>query len=221
MADSNDPLHAPLTLKAHRDRTIATLCDHFSHDRLTVEEFEQRLDVANRAVKVPQLDALLADLPVIQAGPAAQPQRMPAAHVREQQILAAVMGGVERRGQWSPAQRTFVIAAMGGAVLDFREVVLPPGETVVTVFAMMGGAEIIVPPELIVDIGGVAIMGGFSHQIDRAPPRPANATVLRVDGVALMGGVDVKVRLPGESGLDARHRRREEKRKLREERRRR
>jgi predicted membrane protein len=52
---------------------------------------------------------------------------------------------------------------MGGAELDFREVDLPPGETEVFIICMMGGAEIIVPPDLAVDASGIAIMGGFEH----------------------------------------------------------
>ncbi|MGQ0815479.1 MAG: DUF1707 domain-containing protein, partial [Gemmatimonadota bacterium] len=52
--------------RAQRDRTISALCDHFSNDRLTVEEFEQRLDIAHRALTIAALYALLADLPVQQ-----------------------------------------------------------------------------------------------------------------------------------------------------------
>jgi hypothetical protein len=74
--------------------------------------------------------------------------------------------------------------------------------------------EIIVPPNLPVEADGVAIMGGFAH-VDRAPadPDPA-APMLRVTGLALMGGVHIEMRLPGESPREARKRRRRERREL-------
>lgn len=222
MSDVPAPLPAPGALKSQRDQTIAALCDHFANDRLTVEEFEQRLDVANRALTVTALNTLLADLP--EMAPAAAPAAAsapprPAAHTREQQTLVAVMGGVERRGHWQPARQTYVITVMGGAVLDFRDVVLPPGETEVSVFCVMGGIEIIVPPGTNTDIGGFAIMGGFAHRHDSTVPVPADAPVLKINGFALMGGVDLFVRQAGETAGDARKRVKAEQRRLKDGRR--
>lgn len=213
---------SPVAIQAQRERTIAALCGHFANDRLTVEEFERRLDVANRALTPPDLNGLLADLPAViaETTPATRstPAPAPSTHMREEQTLVALMGGVERRGRWQPARKTLVVALMGGGVLDFREVQLPPGATEVTIFAMMGGAEIIVPPGMAVDCSGIAIMGGFSHAEDLRPTDP-NGPVLRIDGFAMMGGVDVQVREIGETGRDARKRTREERRRLRDERR--
>ena len=212
MSDTPTPLPAPGALKTQRDETIAALCNHFASDRLTVEEFEQRLDIANRALTVPELNTLLADLPALEtpARPAVAPA--PVAHLRQQQTLVAVMGGVERRGRWQPAQQTYVITLMGGAVLDFRDVRLPPGETEISVYCLMGGIEIIVPPDMNTDIGGFAIMGGFAHRHDPpASPHP-DAPILKINGFAMMGGVDLTVRQPGESAGEARKRLKSERR---------
>jgi hypothetical protein len=43
-------------------------------------------------------------------------------------------------------------------------------------------------------------------------PPDSNAPILKVNGFALMGGVEITVRKSGESAGDARRRRREEKR---------
>ena len=218
---------APATLAAQRDRTVNALVDHFAHDHITVEDFERRLDVANRALTVPELDALVNDLPALPQQSTVTPAvksatpPAPARHIRDNQIIGAIMGGAERRGHWQPAKHTIVAAAMGGAVLDFRDVQLPPGETEVTVICMMGGAEIIVPPGMNIDSGGIAIMGGFAHMNPIPATHDTNAPVLRINGFVLMGGVEVYVRLPGESAKDARHRQKDEERRLKEERRRR
>lgn len=211
-----------ISLKERRERTIQALCLHFAEDRLDVAEFESRLDRAHRASGAGELDALLSDLPAEAAqapsrpSPMAQRTRALGEAVRKSQTLLAFMGGVERRGAWTPARKNLVVAIMGGAELDFREAELPAGETEVYVICMMGGAEIIVPPELAVDASGIAIMGGFGHAA--APRRLApGAPVLRISGLCIMGGVEIHVRGVGESAKDARLREREERRLLREQ----
>jgi len=216
----HQPAGQLVAVKLKRDETIAALCEHFAKDRLTIEDFEHRLDVATRALTLPELESLLADLPA--TAPAVDsPQAVaprPTSHVRDSQTLIAIMGGVERRGMWVPAQKTLVIAVMGGAMLDFREVQLPPGETVINIIALMGGVEIVVPPGMNVDIGGVAFMGGFSHTQQRSPDTTPGAPLLKIDGFAMMGGVDVKVRMVGETERDMRARLRSERRQLRNQR---
>jgi hypothetical protein len=215
MPESLDPTQLPVGVQLHRDRTITALCDHFANDRLTVEEFERRLDVAARAFTLPELNALLVDLPTVtETAPAVYAAASPTAHIRDHQVMVAIMGGVERRGPWQPAKETVVFTLMGGAALDFRDVQLPPGVTEVMVVCIMGGAEILVPPGLNVDASGFAIMGGFEHRDDLRRTSDPNQPLLKINGFALMGGVDVQVRLPGESGRDARRRKKEERRHL-------
>jgi hypothetical protein len=45
-----------------------------------------------------------------------------------------------------PSPRLKVLALFGGVLLDFREARLLPGVTEVHVVAVMGGAQLIVPP---------------------------------------------------------------------------
>jgi len=219
MADK-PPVPGP-TLAEKRDNTIKLLIDSFASDRLTVEDFESRLDRAHRAADVGSLDNLVADLPATAAGkaPATAPAtaRVPVRpeHIRESQFLVSVMGGFERKGSWIPARTTRVLSFMGGAVLDFREAQLAPGVTELQLFAMMGGVEIIVPPGVAVDSSGIAIMGSFAHGPGQPAGADADAPVIRVGGLAIMGGVEIHVRLPGETAGDVRRRLREERKQLR------
>lgn len=215
------------SVKQKRELTIERLCEHFARDRLELQDFESRLDRAHRATTLPELDELLRDLPAPSAAPTPEQQtrdaiarsaRAVTEAIRESRTLLAIMGGVERRGRWDPARRNVVIAIMGGAVLDFRQVPLPPGQTEVSVFCMMGGVEIIVPPGMSVDASGFAIMGGFEHAAARRDPDP-DAPTLRITGFSMMGGVEIQVRNPGESAREARKRERDERRLAREERR--
>ena len=200
-----------------RQATIDLLCEHFAEDRLSVEEFERRLDAAHRASTSAELDALLQDLPRRPATPArtrgssvvegsyslADP-----AGVKERELVIAVMGGTGRKGRWTPARNNFVISVMGGAELDFREAVLPPGVTEVQIYTVWGEVEIIVPPDLHVESHGFALLGGFEHAAEDAVAPGAGAPTLRITGFAVMGGVDISVRYPEETARDARRRRR-------------
>jgi hypothetical protein len=231
-------------LRERRERTISALCDHFAQDRLSLEEFETRLDLAHKAIQPVDLENLLADIriPESAAHMDVQPRRDAPEAIGEPggddtRLIIGIMGGAERRGLWRPGARNVAIGIMGGCVLDFREARLGPGVTDVFVLCIMGGAEIIVPPDLTVESNGFALMGGFDHFADdppsrttssilqsqglttaggddglgSGPPRRAGAPILRIHGFALMGGVEITVRLPGESARDAKRRRREER----------
>jgi hypothetical protein len=221
-----------VSMREQRERTVRTLCEHFARDHLEVEEFEARLDAAHRAKQKEELAALVKDLPALRPERKAeglsrevaearrtleQGGRAVGKAVRESRTVVAIMSGVERRGHWDPARRNLVFAVMGGVVLDFRDLQLPAGETEVFIFCMMGGVEILVPPDLTVDASGIAIMGGFEHS--SPVPREPSAPVLRIQGFCMMGGVEVHVRRPGESAKDAQLRQREERRLQRERRR--
>lgn len=209
---------------ADRDRAAAELCRHFAHDHLDVSELERRLDLAYAARTAADLGDLVADLPALPAeavpGPAAAaPPVLPVdagADMAEREVLVGIMGGAERAGAWTPPRHAIVFALMGGAVLDYREARLGAAEIEVTVVAIMGGAEIIVPPGMRVVVTGSAFMGGFEHRAE-GPPPPRGAPVLRINGLALMGGVEVTVRLPGESEREARRRRKAARRRLKAE----
>ena len=120
-------------------------------------------------------------------------------------------------------RRWRVVATFGGAQLDLREARFPTGVIDLEVRAVFGGVQIIVPPGLAVEVHGTAIMGGFQN-VNRAPAHPdPDAPLLRIRGLAFMGGVEITMRLPGESERQAHRRRkvesRQERRALRDERR--
>lgn len=215
-----DSGETPQPLGPTRQVTIDALCEHFANDAMPVEEFERRVELAHRATTVDDLKALLRDMPggnlpaVPSSGATAPAQHRrhrvtAAAHVKEREIVLAVMGGASRKGAWTPARHNYAFSLMGGTELDFREALLGPGVTDVQVFALMGGVDIVVPPGVNVESHGVGIMGGFDHRGDLEEPS-ADAPTLRISGLALLGGVSISVRYPGESTREARRRRRVE-----------
>lgn len=201
-----------------RQRTIDILCQQFADDRIRVEEFERRVDLANRASSASELKQLLADLV-----PAQAPVPVPADNTRvmtrptpaptlaagprrTRDLMVGVMGASVRKGRWTPARSTLAIGIMGGAELDLREALLPSGVTEITTIAFMGGVEIVVPPGVRVETAGVAIMGAFEDTSDDPEIETEDTPVVRINGLAFWGAVEVSTRLPGESAKQAKKR---------------
>jgi len=111
-------------------------------------------------------------------------------------LTIGVMSGHERVGRWVVAPTHVAVGFMGGAVIDLREAVFSERETTITCVGVMGGVEVIVPPDMDVRLSGVGFMGGFGweHTEDaRAAhlPSPDSPRVI-INGIGLMGGVAVK-----------------------------
>jgi hypothetical protein len=101
MADGEQPSDPPAlrASDAERERTATLLRDHAGAGRLTPEELDERLDAAYAARTVPELDALLRDLPAQGAASAPQPParsehreiaRRRVAHAVGQAVLVSV-----------------------------------------------------------------------------------------------------------------------------------
>jgi uncharacterized protein DUF1707 len=221
VSQADDGARTPITHT--RDLTIDALMEHFANDAMDVDEFERRVGIAHSAGTTEELKTLLADLPGSGSLPvalggsnltAARPKYSlaAAADVKESGYVIACLGGATRKGAWTPARTNYAVALLGGTDLDFREAYLGPGVTEVRVFALCGGVEIVVPPGVRVDCSGLGILGGFEDNASSVASPEPGAPTIRVTGVALMGGVNVVARHPGETKRDARKRRRLERR---------
>ena len=198
---ANEPSELPSSAsESERERVIRELGNHFAHDHLSLDEYEQRVELALHAVQRRQLQSLTRDLPALTVAPgatvpAAQPSSAPVAHVPagSTRSLFALMSGVVRRGRWTVAPRIRAIAVMGGIEIDLREAEFTAPVTDIYVIAVMGGVEIRVPPHVRLESDGTAIMGGFEDQLHQPSSASPDAPLVRVRGFALMGGVETKV----------------------------
>jgi uncharacterized protein DUF1707 len=196
---------------AAREQVVQDLAEHFAQDRLTLPEYERRVEQAYRANSADALRDLTKDLvplpPVRVAAPAsvaaAGEGDMPQPWApRMRKTFLAFMSGVIRKGNWLVPASSRAIAIMGGISLDLREATLTAPVTDIYIFAMMGGVEIIVPPDVRLESDGFAIMGGFEDQLKEPASRDPNMPLIRVHGVAFMGGVEARVAAPGEEPND-------------------
>lgn len=184
---------------AARERIVQDLADHFAQDRLTLPEYERRVELAYRADSTDALRELTRDLAALvpaqmtQPAPLGAAARAPTGLATRAKTFFALMSGVVRRGKWTVPARMRAIACMGGIGLDLREAMLTAPVTDIYVFALMGGVEIIVPPNVRLESDGFAIMGGFEDQLKDPASGDPNLPLIRVHGLAIMGGVEARV----------------------------
>jgi len=162
--------------------------------RIDLDELDERLEATYAARTYADLVPITHDLPV--AGPArapARPENRPAVvDGPHSERGIAIMGGFERKGVWTVPEVFTVLCVMGGADLDLRDARFAAREVVLNVNAFMGGAEITVNEGTRVVVEGVGIMGGYAgpRHATEADDDP-DAPVVRIRGVAIMGGVNV------------------------------
>lgn len=213
MSPEPDTAQSQEPLAAERERVVQTLSVHFAHDRLTMTEFEHRLERAYNITAVDELRSLIVDLPELSARDAADsmsvgPALVPSSEVPARGGMFAVMGGHERTGSWIVPRQLKVVVVMGGAEIDLREARFGPGVTEIEIFVLMGGVNIIVPPGVRVESLGAAFMGGFELKAGDATALSPSNPILRLGGLAIMGGVETETRYPGETAKEAKRRRR-------------
>jgi hypothetical protein len=199
-----------------REQTIEALGRHFANDVLTMDEYERRVDVAQRASTVEELEVLMADLrpPVEESTAIAKPEDvtvLPAEKVPDTRSVVSVLGSATRKGEWTVPRELKVVSVLGETELDFREARLSEGTTRINAVAVLGEVRILVPPGLRVEVEGSAILGEFEDGDGDTRSGSETGPALHVDGVAVLGEVKVTSRRPGETGWQAWRRRRRER----------
>jgi len=203
------------TLEERRRQTLSELESLLGTRAIGAEEYRQRAEVARRATDATELEAVRPTsaetrrraeaaspaAPATPARPAAPPTPAALPSPDETGFVLALLGGSVRKGPWEPPEKLYAFSMMGGIELDFREAALLEGVTEVVVLTIMGGTKIVVPDDVDVEVNGIGLMGGFEHVSQHLPGE--NRPLIRVRGLALMGGVNVKVKpAPGRSPVE-------------------
>jgi hypothetical protein len=188
----SDELPALRASDADRERAADTLRRAAGDGRLTLDELDERLNAAYASRTRAELERLVVDVVAADEAPDAPEHRMP---IRRGEggarWLVAIMGGCDRRGRWRLSERVTSVNIMGGADLDLNDAELAAEHVELTVFSLMGGADIRVPDGVNVEVSDFAFMGG--NGVDVGDPRPdAGGPVLKLRLISIMGGTDVK-----------------------------
>lgn len=197
MSDELVP-HDPTRMRASdadRERVAQVLHKAAAEGRLDLHELDERLGVTYSAKTYGELVPITADLGV--PSPAVLPAVPQNAAVDRvggtpgSSISFAFWSGCDRKGDWVVPRHHNAVAIMGGVTLDLTQARFAEAEVTINVFAFWGGVDIIVPEEVTVIVSGMGFMGAFENRTTSTPSVPGGP-VVRITGLALMAGVDVK-----------------------------
>jgi hypothetical protein len=150
-----------LASDAEREQSIVLLCEAVGEGRLTLEEFSQRVDLAQAARTDGELADLTRDLPS-QALPPSTPGAIPERH-------RAFCSHLTRSGPRALPSRSAWRSIFGTIDLDLRQARLDGPETLIEVYNLFGTVTLIVPEgvEVVVRGGGL-----FASQKIDSPEHP-------------------------------------------------
>lgn len=163
-----------------RERAVQRLNDAVAEGRLTMAEFEERLDGVLRARTGSELQPHLADLPSARVAP-------------EQGQLRATMSKIKRNGRWLVPRRLSVTNKAGSVRLDLTDAVIghPVIEIAIEVYA--GSTTLILPRGASVDIEQVELVASTA-KVRRVPTstEPIGEPHVVVTGKQWAGSVKVR-----------------------------
>jgi hypothetical protein len=106
--------------------------------------------------------------------------------------LSVAFSGINQVSHASRFQSARLNALFGGIVLDLRQARLDPDGATISATATCGGIEVRVPTGWNVEISGTPIFGGYDSKALEDEVPPPDAPRLRIDVVAICGGLSVK-----------------------------
>src|SRR4051812_40009799 len=210
-----------VALRDRREQVISRLSEGYAGDLIDVDELERRLDLAHGARSVAELEQLVADLgdPAPGAAPAALVLAGPTAiddpGRAETRGLRVIMSSIERRGRWTVPRSLDLRVLWGNAELDFREASLGPGITTIHVRVFMGNFEVVLPPNLAIEVDVSSFAGSVTERHRVPPDDDPGRPQIRIVGTVRFGNLEITTRLPGESAGDAYRRERRARKELR------
>lgn len=187
--NSHEPDAAPgqRASDADRDRVAEILRVAAGDGRLTLDELDERLEVALSARTRGELAALTADLHAV------------AGRIESKDLVRITKsrGDIRRKGRWTVPQRMEIRITAGDVTLDFTEAEITHDSLHIDVQLDMRGALILViKPGIVVDADDVAVSWGDIKVRDVTGPHVPAILNVKVVGRAPSG---VVARLPRRS----------------------
>jgi hypothetical protein len=188
-------------IDALREETVDQLIMNYGHGRLSREAFERRLDEALDTKSHEKLLELTRDLDLKtdkqyaaqkKAELGIRMEERPAADADEVEHMINIFGGSNRGGAWDVPKEIRMINVFGGAELDFTNARFSAQTTHVTMFCMFGGASFRVHEGMRTVSKAVCIFGGIDNRAPATNDR--DAPTLVIQGIALFGGADIRVK---------------------------
>lgn len=174
---------------ADREHVLALLRQASVDGRLTVEELAERAEQAQDARTYEELVAITGDL--VPGGVLPPTAASPAALGETVERHRATLSSLDRAGRWRVPPRSRYVATMGSVRLDLRQALMPGPEIEIEVKAVLGSAQLLVPPGADVRVSGGNMLGSCELHLGNEAP-PPGAPIIRVIVAGALGSVEVR-----------------------------
>ena len=172
-----------ITQPERRRAAIEQLAQNVAPGGLTLDEYSARAVALEEAATPDEIDAALVGLA----------EAADTAPIRYRRWLVAGFGGAKQRGRWRLSSRLRVVSVFSGVSLDLGRAELEAPESLISVIAVFGGAELLAPSGVSMQLSGLSLFGGKGDKRRAAPPL-SGTPLIRVRAFVLFGGVTIKDR---------------------------
>jgi len=104
----------------------------------------------------------------------------------------AIFGGTKQRVTHQNFKGGKISCVFGGVEVDLTQAALAPGEHVLEISAIFGGASLIVPPDWKIILKNSSFLGGFEDKRRMVKENPDPSKVLIIKAEAIFGGGEIK-----------------------------
>jgi hypothetical protein len=169
------------------DRRAATqrLIQACSEGRLTLTEFEKRVEAVLNAPTGTDIEKVTSDLPVL-----ATPTRAPGRPAQDRRWSMSFVGGLHRRGGWQIPRHLIHLSFIGGTSIDLGDAELSSAETTITLVSLLGGANLRVPNAVRTEVTGFTFFGG--RHVTGSPSMVRDAPFVHFRVYSLVGGTTLR-----------------------------
>jgi hypothetical protein len=164
---------------SERDNAMHSLQKAFLDGYINEHELGERLDKALKVRNIKELDSIFVDLPI------------KTKLIAGENNITAILGGIEKRGELIQAENSRVLAVLGGCHLDLSSASFIAPVTTITITAILGGVEIIVPHNMRVIVRQKPILGGISVKVAQ-DNLATDVPLLYINACAVLGGIEIR-----------------------------
>jgi hypothetical protein len=171
---------------ADEDRQAATqrLIRACSDGRLTLAEFEKRVEAVLTAPASHDIDRMTNDLPELPAATA------PTRPLPDRRWSMSFVGGLHRRGGWQIPRHVIHLSLIGGTSIDLGDAELSGAETTITLVSLLGGANLRVPNAVRTELSGFTFFG--RRHVTGSPSMLRDAPRVHFRVYSVIGGTTLR-----------------------------
>jgi Domain of unknown function (DUF1707) len=172
---------------ADRERVVGWLRAAVSEGRLTLPEFEERVDGVLHAKTYGEVEPYTRDLPLVGGAVPAPPAP------RDVVELRTVASSLKRRGRWTVPRRLVVRSKAGSVKLNFADAVIIHPVVEIELDVLAGSTELVLPDGATADLDDVEVYAGSTKsRVPASYDSPPGGTRFVVTGSNKAGSLKVR-----------------------------